>query len=140
MKKNDDLKLEVSSLKSDLKKLKVSIERRMSQSSIQNGECSSGPDNETKKSLEYLSSNYDDLSTFQKTAKIELERFDKRLNSLEAKVDGITDAIDNLDCYSYQYNLKLIGMPELKAKKESLETSELCVQLFKELGVTSIIR
>ena len=74
------------------------------QSSIQNGECSSGPDNEIEKSLEYLSSSYDDLSTFQKTAKIELERFDKSLNSLEAKVDGITDAIDNLECYSYQYN------------------------------------
>ena len=79
-KENDDLKLEVSSLKSDLKKLKASIERRISQSSIQNGECSSGPDNEIEKSLEYLSSSYDDLSTFQKTAKIELERFDKRLN------------------------------------------------------------
>ena len=77
------------------------------------------------------------MSTFQKTAKIELERFDKRLNSVEAKVDGITDARDNLECYSYQYNLKLVGIPELKAES-SLETSELCVQLFKELGVTSI--
>ena len=120
-KENDDLKLEESSLKSDLKKLKVSIERRISQSSIQNGECSSGPDNEIEKSLEYLSSSYDDLSTFQKTAKIELERFDKRLNSLEAKVDGITDAIDNLEFYSYQYNLKLVGIPELKAKSRRLK-------------------
>ena len=65
-KESDDLKLEVNSLKSDLKKLKASIERLISQSSMQSGECSSGPDNETKKSLEYLSSSYDDLSTFEK--------------------------------------------------------------------------
>ena len=75
---------------------------------------------------------------FKKTAKIELECFDKRLNSLEAKVDGITDAIDNLECYSYQYNLKLVGIPELKAKKSWTKTSNLCVLLFKEMGVTSI--
>ena len=68
-KENDDLKLEVNSLKSDLEKLKASVERRISQSSMQSGECSSGPDNETKKSLEYLSSSYDDLSTFQKNSK-----------------------------------------------------------------------
>ena len=51
-KENDDLELEVNSLKSDLKKLKASIERRISQSSMQSGECSSGPNNETKKSLQ----------------------------------------------------------------------------------------
>ena len=63
---------------------------------------------------------------FKKIAKLELECFDKRLNSLEAKVDGNTDAIDNLEFYSYQYNLKLVGIPELKAKESWLETSNLC--------------
>ena len=45
------------------------------------------------------------------------------LKSLEMKVDGITHAIDNLECYSYQYNLKIVGIPELKARKSSLENS-----------------
>ena len=103
-KENDDLKLEVSSLKSDLKNLEASIERRITQSNVQHGDRSTRPDNKTKKSLEFLSNSYDDLSNFRKTAKIEFERLDKRLDSLEVKVDGITNAIDNLECYSYQYN------------------------------------
>jgi chromosome segregation ATPase len=133
-KENDDLKLEVSSLKSDLKNLEASIERRITQSNVQHGDRSTRPDNETKKSLEFLSNSYDDLSNFRKTAKIEFERLDKRLDCLEAKVDGITNAIDNLECYSYQYNAKLVSIPELKAMESSLETSKLCVQLFKEMG------
>jgi regulator of replication initiation timing len=39
-KENDDLKLEVSSLKSDLKNLEASIERRITQSNVQHGDRS----------------------------------------------------------------------------------------------------
>jgi hypothetical protein len=33
------------------------------------------------------------------------------------------------------YNAKLVGIPDLKALESSLETSKLCVQLFKAMGV-----
>ena len=68
---NDVRKLEVSSLKSDLKNLEVSIERRITQSNVQNGDRSTRPDKETKKGVEFLSNSYDDLSNFRNTAKIE---------------------------------------------------------------------
>ena len=79
----------VQQLKSDLKNLEASIEQRITQSNVQHGDRSTQPDNETKKNLEFLSNSYDDLSNFRKTAKIEFERLDKRLDCLEAKVDGI---------------------------------------------------
>lgn len=33
------------------------------------------------------------------------------------------------------YNAKLVGIPELKSLESSLETSKLCVQLFRAMGV-----
>jgi hypothetical protein len=57
------------------------------------------------------------------------------LNSLAAKVDDLSNAIIHLNEYSYQYNIKLIGIPELKSQESSMETSTLCMQLFKEMGV-----
>ncbi|XP_028408232.1 uncharacterized protein LOC114530817 [Dendronephthya gigantea] len=66
------------------------------------------------------------------------ENNDLKLEIKDSKVDGLTNDIDSLECYSYQYNVKLVGIPQLKTMESSLETSKLCVQLFKEMGVAGI--
>jgi hypothetical protein len=71
------------------------------------------------------------MMSYQTFGKQQKYNLDKRVDCLEAIVDGITNAIDNLECYSYQYNAKLVGIPEHKAMESLLETSKLCVQLFK---------
>jgi hypothetical protein len=57
------------------------------------------------------------------------------LNSLEAKFDDLSNAIIHLNEYSYQYNTILIGISVLKSQESSMETTTLCIQLFKEMGV-----
>ena len=47
----------------------------------------------------------------------------------------MSNAIDELERYSYQYNVKLIEVPEMKLGKETVaDTSSLCVTLFNEMG------
>jgi len=40
--------------------------------------------------------------------------------------------------YSYQYNLKIIGLPQANPKETAEETIELCLKLFKELGASKV--
>ena len=37
--------------------------------------------------------------------------------------------------YSYQYNLKIVGVPEVKEHESSQDTANLCLKLFSGLGV-----
>ena len=36
--------------------------------------------------------------------------------------------------YSYQYNVKIIGLPELSEQESYFQTSDLCVKLFSDMG------
>ena len=36
--------------------------------------------------------------------------------------------------YSYQYNVKIIGLPELSEQESYSQTSDLCVKLFSDMG------
>jgi predicted RNase H-like nuclease (RuvC/YqgF family) len=67
---NYSLKSEVASLKVALKNLEASIERRLTQASEQNGGRMSEHDEETARSLNYLSTSYDELSSFRMEAKL----------------------------------------------------------------------
>ncbi|XP_068689659.1 uncharacterized protein [Montipora foliosa] len=59
---------------------------------------------EQMKSLEYLSKEYDDLAKLRKQE------------------------------YSYSYNVKLVGVPELKQRESAYETSQLCLKIFSAIG------
>jgi len=43
------------------------------------------------------------------------------------------NAIDEADYYSYQYNVKMLGLPD-NASESALETSSLCANLFQQMG------
>ena len=51
------------------------------------------------------------------------------------QVGKIGEAIDAIDHYSYQYNVKIVGIPEANSPEHALDTSTLCVKLFKDMGV-----
>lgn len=134
-KENDELKSQMDILRKEFKNLEATLDRRIAQSNDRNDSHSCLSDNETSKSLEFLSSSYDDLSSFRHEAKIEFDQLNKKLNSLTKRVDEIADAIDNIERYSYLYNVKLIGIPELKSKESAQKTSILCIKLFQGMGV-----
>ena len=62
--------------------------------------------------VEFLSKKYNDLHLFRGMAKDELQRLSAKLEELKAKVDTIGNAIDENQEYSFQYNVKIVGVPE----------------------------
>ena len=89
---------------------------------------------ENTKSLEFFSKRYDELILLQANATAELKQARSRLDELIAKIDAIGHAVDEIEEYSYKFNLKVIGLPEIKEKESAEETSSLCVKLFREMG------
>ena len=45
------------------------------------------------------------------SAEAELKRLSARLAQVSAKVDEVGKAIDTFEEYSYQYNIKVVGVP-----------------------------
>lgn len=93
-----------------------------------NGENISVPTaEEGTHSLQFLSEEYDDLHSFRESTKDDLKRLSARLARVEIKVDAISNAIEEIEDYSYQFNVKLIGVPETSGNESSRSTSSLCV-------------
>ena len=66
---------------------------------------------------------------------VQLKQITHRLNVLCAhQVEPVGNAIDEAKKYSYQFNVKIIGLPEMSSKETATETSSFCVKLFQEMG------
>ena len=53
-----------------------------------------------------------------------------------SRSNEIAIAVDEMQKYSYQYNLKILGLPESGHGRETADVStDLCIRLFKEMGV-----
>ena len=85
------------------------------------------------RSLQYLSDEYDDLSASNSGVVDQLKALSRRLNKLSAEFTRVGNAIDEVEEYSYQFSVKIIGLPE-KISETAAETSALCVKLFQEMG------
>ena len=57
-----------------------------------------------------------------------------RLAEILSKVDSVGDALDQVQDYSYQYNIKIVSLPERSNMESAIETSSICVNLFKSIG------
>ena len=77
-------------------------------------------------SLEFVSEQYDGFPAFQKKVSTRLKELSASLNTISKKVNDLAQAIDNLEAYSYGYNLKLLGIPELP-DETATATANLCV-------------
>ena len=65
----------------------------------------------------------------------------KRLTNLEAhvsviarKTESISKAIDDIQLYSYQYNLKIVGVPQTDPDEKASNTVDLCLKVFSGIG------
>ena len=64
----------------------------------------------------------------------ELKRLSTWLAEISTRVNEIGKAIDSMCEYSYQYNVKIVGMPELSEQESYSQTSALCVKFFSDMG------
>ena len=55
------------------------------------------------------------------------------LGEIAKKTNDLTVKIDDLEAYSYRYNLKLVGVPELE-DESAYDTANLCVEIFNKIG------
>ncbi|CAB3988999.1 Hypothetical predicted protein [Paramuricea clavata] len=133
-KENDDLKAQTESIMEELKKVKDLVNSK--EINIAKGDhiCSTS-NKETLKSLEYLSKEYDDQKRFTQAVKQQISRLETRVTEIAVKLDSLSNSIDEVQQYSYQYNIKLMGIPEIKENESATETSVLCERIFKAMGV-----
>ena len=88
----------------------------------------------TETALQFYSDAHDQSLTFQADVSKELKRLSTWPAEISTRVDEIGKAIDSMYEYSYQYNVKIVGMPELNEQESYSQTSGLCVKLFSDMG------
>jgi hypothetical protein len=55
------------------------------------------------------------------------------------KFDKISEQIDAIEQYSYNYNVKIIGIPQTQDRNETAaNTADICTNLFHSIGATNV--
>ena len=90
---------------------------------------------EGERSLQFLSDEYDDImmTAANSDVLVQFKQITRRLQELSNQVERVSNAIDEFENYSYQYNVKIIGLPG-SASESALDTSSLCINLFRQMG------
>ncbi|CAB4025868.1 Hypothetical predicted protein, partial [Paramuricea clavata] len=96
-KENDELRVEIESIKNDFKKFVQDVKSSETKSTTNAAMASSALDKESVKSLEYLSNEYDDLHRFQNSSKQQMSRLESRLTVLAEKVENLSKSIDEAE-------------------------------------------
>ena len=130
------LRNENEQLKKQLEELKKEFESIKSKMAEQRDTCSCTatvipPDTQD---VQFLSDSYDALVQSKTSIEEDLGRFSLRLDLLGKNVDRIDKAIDDMLHYSYQYNLKIVGVPLVNKNESAEDTANLCLKLFSALG------
>lgn len=132
-KENQLLREEIAELKEKLNKVIEDVSKSNAKTKQEVGHVVLSPDKE--KSVEYISNQYDDLVLFKDNTIKELKNFKSQVNTIAKKCDEITNVIEQMEDYSYQYNVKIVGMPLETERESSEQTANLCLKLFTAIGV-----
>ena len=90
------------------------------------------------KSVELVSAKYDDLLAFKASASKELQEIRARLGKVSETCHHIQKSVDAFELYSYQFNIKIVGMPMVAEREHPEKTANLWLQLFSALGVKGV--
>ena len=74
------------------------------------------------------------LEDFKKYVNDKMSLIEKSVKHLSSQVDKISSSLDQVLEYSYSYNIKLVGVPELKQRESADETLQLCMRIFSSIG------
>ena len=84
--------------------------------------------------MQFLSDQYDDLLKSGTSLEEKIDKLSRKLDLLWKDVDRVDKAINDVLSYSYQYNLKIVGVPQIKESESAYETTNLCLKMFSALG------
>ena len=117
-KENESLKSEITALKKNFEDFQNSLKLSVNDANVSNnGGDGSRPaisQDETLNTLQFYGKSYDDL---RQEADKSLQQLWARLNVLSKRVEEIGKSIELIQRYSYQYNVKILGLPEIKASE-----------------------
>ena len=138
-KENQQMRNEVAELKKHLEKLSAEIGNRTEESdrAAANHGGDSSPESKAK-SVEFVPAQYDELQAFRKYASEEIKKMKLKLNSISDACDRLSKSIDSFEIYSYQFNVKITGLPLLAERESSEQTENLCLQLLRQMGIKEI--
>ena len=85
--------------------------------------------------IQNLSDICDGLVSFKMDTLATLDNFQPKLNNLSDQFEVLSKAFDDALLYSYQYNLKIVGVPQTKDRETANETAEVCINIFNKTGV-----
>jgi predicted nucleic acid-binding Zn-ribbon protein len=137
-KENEELRNDISELQQKLDKITeemLKINDKTDQ--IEGGHVPK----DQEKSIQFVSVQYDDLVSFKNNTNTELKYIKSQVEIISTKCEKIAKAIDQelLEDYSYQYNLKIVGIPQEQATETAEQTANLCLNLFKAIGADEVI-
>lgn len=137
-KANQALKSELEDLRQQIQKLSEELTKKTEHSEQDDSHGAEFLSPGRSKSVEFVSAKYDELVAFKSYATEELQKINSRLNTISEACDRIEKAVDTFEAYSYQFNIKITGMPPVTEHEDAEETTNLCLQLFKAIGVGDI--
>ena len=77
--------------------------------------------------VQFWSNEYDELSK-------RLANLEAQVSEIARKTESISKAIDDIQLYSYQYNLKLVGVPQTDPDEKTSDTVDLCLKVLSGIG------
>ena len=133
-KENDKLRDQVKSLSEDFQRFKDKMAAKVSKE-VSPSSCESP----SVQDVQFLSEGYDDLLKSKEEIAREFLKLKSRLESIKSNLNNIAKAIDDIMSYSYQYNIKIIGVPQASDRETSVETANLCLRIFNGIGANVAI-
>ena len=127
-KQNQELKAQIGVLSDEINILKMKL--GVNAGDVATSTAAAQIENNQRSPLKERS----DFQSVQTHAEAELKRLSASLAQVRARVDEVGKAIDAMEEYSYQYNIKIVGLPELNTQETAMHTSKLCAKLFAEMG------
>ena len=136
-KENQALRSEIAELKESLQKVSKDLSSKTkSQNGRQTDKKELSPDRAN--SVEFMSSKYDELYSFKKEANKQIQDLTAKVNKISEKCERIAKFIEESEAYSYQYNIKIVGVPAVAERETAQQTADLCIKLFTALGVEGV--
>ena len=84
-------------------------------------------------SISRINADYEDFNAEKSVLDNDVRKIEEKLSAFALKVNEIGETVEAMMAYSYQYNLRILGIPRADANESAQESVELCLRLFKEL-------
>ena len=135
-KSNGELKRQLEQAKKELKKLEQRVTDQVCIARNVNSEGSATAilNREAEASLEFVGQEFEGTKRQLERIRESLANIEKRLTNFEERLLNLESTLDDLQNYSYSFNVKVLGVPELSDSESATDTSSLCVRLFNAMG------